>query len=132
MSPDQTPQSVPPRRRRYARIECRVSVAVKETEGEGHLVFRSGNVSLGGIFIESDLLLEVGALVRVAFTLPDQEKACVADGAIVRVADEDSRGNVISGMGLEFTRIDPETRRRLELYLKAKLAGLEENSRGRR
>jgi len=123
--------TLPPKRRRYSRLACRVSVALTESEGSGHLIFPTGNLSLGGVFLESDLLLEVGSVVSLAFRLPNSKNTTSAEAVVVRVADEDSLGRSQPGMGLEFTRMSAGDRTLLEQYLKANLPALKEDSSGR-
>ena len=118
------------KRRRYTRVPCRVTVSVTESESDGFLLFATANLSMGGTFLESDLLLEVGSLVRLAFRLPNSKNPTVVEGVVVRVADEDSLGRSQPGMGLEFTRMDGISRRALEDYLKSNLSSLGEDASG--
>ncbi len=87
-------------------------------------------MSLGGVFLESDLLLEVGSVVSLAFRLPNGKNQTSAEAVVVRVADEDSLGRSQPGMGLEFTRLSAGGRELLEQYLKANLPSLKEDASG--
>lgn len=117
-------------RRRYTRLPCRVTVSVTESEGEGYLLFPAVNLSMGGAFLESDLLLEVGSMVKLAFRLPNSKNPSALEAVVVRVADEDSLGRSQPGMGVEFIRMDTTSRKLLEEYLKANLPSLVEEKRG--
>ncbi|MCW5828583.1 MAG: PilZ domain-containing protein [Deltaproteobacteria bacterium] len=119
-------------RRRYTRLPCRVTVQITEAEGEGHLLFTSVNLSLGGVFLESELLLEVGSILKLAFRLPDSDVPTEASAVVVRVSDEDSLGRMQPGMGLEFTSMAPAGRMALEAWLRDRLVALRKDARGSR
>ena len=105
--------SQPPGRgnlRRYARsaVELPVTVADANNSVHGHIQFDTQDLSVGGAFVRSDLLFEVGEELQLDFTLPDG-RAVRARGKVVRVA-RDSGDDVIPGMGIQFVALSDADR----------------------
>ena len=88
--------------RRYVRsaIELPVTVADANNSVHGHIQFDTQDLSVGGAFVRSDLLFEVGEELGLTFGLPDG-KQVKARGRVVRVARETGDEGV-AGMGIEF------------------------------
>ena len=78
-----------------------VAVSVSYRFGNTIAAALTLNVSRGGMAVRTTSALEPGTTVRVRFRLPGARKDIDADA---RVAWTERR----VGMGLEFTRIDPE------------------------
>lgn len=92
-------------KRRFVRIPVRVDFYVDDdASGEsGQLFFPSRNVSLGGAFLASDFLLDIGTQIRVRFTLPGASPI-ETDAKVAWVSDD---GEVDAGMGIEFVTLAP-------------------------
>lgn len=90
-------------KRKFQRVPVKVNFHVDdaETNETGQLFFASKNVSLGGAFLTSDLLLEKGTLIRVRFQLPGEE-LIEASAEVVWVGDDEDAD---SGMGISFVNI---------------------------
>lgn len=101
------------------RKPIKVQITVHDGEGFGDLYFETKDISTGGIFITSDLLLDVGEKLHLEFHLPDSNKPVQAEGTVVRVIrvprlpDQDFK----PGMGIKFTKISDEDKKRLENFL---------------
>jgi hypothetical protein len=100
--------------RHYDRRPAALPVLVRKATnhvGQGiHL--DSSNLSEGGAFLRSDLLFEIGEALAVEIPLPSGGVVKTA-ARVVRVA----RGKdpaAIHGMGIEFTGLTPEDRRRIQ------------------
>jgi uncharacterized protein (TIGR02266 family) len=88
--------------RKHARspVELPITVSDAANKVEGQIEFNTQDLSVGGAFIRSDLLFEVGEELQLDFTLPDGRPVS-ARGKVVRVA-RDSGDDVIPGMGIAF------------------------------
>jgi uncharacterized protein (TIGR02266 family) len=91
--------------RKYARspVELPITVSDAANKVEGRIEFNTGDLSVGGAFIRSDLLFEVGEELQLDFTLPEGQ-IVRARGKVVRVA-RDSGDDVIPGMGIAFVTL---------------------------
>lgn len=102
--------------RRAIELDC----ALYADTWDEALVHRATNVSECGVWLESDLLLDVGTDVSVVFALPDWREPLYAAGRIQRVLlrrrRDDPRG---AGMGVAFEGLRPDERRRLRRSLAA-------------
>ena len=102
------------KRRHYLRARIQGTMTVHDIEGD--LFFNTVDISQGGAFIHSPILLEEGDEVQVSFSLPPLEKAITARARVVRGTKAD--GDVDqSGMGLEFLDLAPEEKRAIADYV---------------
>lgn len=106
----------PSERRRFLRIPVKIRMLIKEEEGMGELYFMSKNLSLGGAFLVSDLLLEKGTRVYLEFTLPNRSILIIVKGEIVWTKDEVEEG-ASGGMGVRFLNLDSESKRILTEFI---------------
>jgi uncharacterized protein (TIGR02266 family) len=99
--------------RRRAELPVTVRAAGSKVEGGIHL--DSTDLSEGGAFLRSELLFEVGEALELEIPLPGGAVVKAA-GRVVRVSR--SRGReALPGMGIEFTRLDPQDRRAIAAVL---------------
>jgi uncharacterized protein (TIGR02266 family) len=91
--------------RKHARspLELPITVSDAANRVQGHIEFNTQDLSVGGAFVRSDLLFEVGEELQLDFTLPDGQSVS-ARGKVVRVA-RDSGDDVIPGMGIAFVTL---------------------------
>lgn len=91
--------------RQHARsaIELPVDVSDAANRVAGTIRFDTQDVSVGGAFIRSDLLFEVGEELDLAFALPSGH-AVRARGRVVRVA-RDGGDETAAGMGIQFVSL---------------------------
>jgi len=112
-------------KRRDRRVPLRVQVFVRNKEFEGTIFFYSANISTGGIFLESDLLFDVGTEFLLEFTLPLHPGFIRAKGVVVWVTRPGVIGQERSdppGMGIKFVEISDEDRKKLEEFIARKLS----------
>jgi hypothetical protein len=69
--------------------------------------FASADVSTGGAFLRSELLLEIGELLTLEFDLPGGRHVR-ARGRVVRVSSGSGPRDQHPGMGVEFVDLAPE------------------------
>jgi uncharacterized protein (TIGR02266 family) len=106
-----------PSRRKHERrpIELPVTLVDDANRVRGKIRFDSKDLSVGGAFLRSDLLFEVGEELRIEFSLPDGPRVR-AHGRVVRVSRERDPGNV-PGMGIEFTDLSAEDREAVRAFI---------------
>jgi Tfp pilus assembly protein PilZ len=96
--------------RRLIDLECRV---FSDVWGEA-IVHRVTDVSEDGLWIETDLLLEVGSEVTLSFYPPDWEEPLYVAGRVRRVELERRPEQTTSvGMGIAFETLRTDERRQL-------------------
>ena len=101
--------------RKHTRRNAELSISVSAVDGPkvaGRLQFSSGDLSEGGAFLKSDLLLEEGEIVNVDIALPSGQRI-KATARVVRTSQDQSTG----GMGIEFVRLAESDRKSLLLSL---------------
>jgi uncharacterized protein (TIGR02266 family) len=103
-------------RRRFERKELQVDFRARHQSGAGQLLFESADLSVGGSFLKSELLLEVGETLVVEFHLPTLTRTIRAQSRVAWVRRFPHQGEP-SGMGLEFLAMSEEDRETLEDYL---------------
>lgn len=103
----------PHRKEDRAAVQARFSA--RDTSGAGTLTFTSEDLSTGGAFLRSDLLLEQGEALSLFFDVPDgvsvQAQARVA---WVRRFPEPGQ---VAGMGVEFVSIRDEEKQAIARWL---------------
>jgi Tfp pilus assembly protein PilZ len=111
MSKNEAGVRAQPNLRRHPRYQLEVPVQVSDANNRvgGRLLFDTQDLSLGGAFIRSDLLFEVGEELGLAFTLPTGA-AVEARGRVVRVV-RDSGDDVSPGMGIQFVQLSEGDKR---------------------
>jgi uncharacterized protein (TIGR02266 family) len=106
-------------RRVYVRIPVRLQAVARETEhAVGEIYFLTRDLSLGGLFLESDFLFERGTQFEVTFQLPDSAADCHAVGEVTWA--QDAAQNGVPGMGLAFEEMDLASMDRLTAFIRAR------------
>jgi type IV pilus assembly protein PilZ len=100
------------------RVASRVPIRVKvEYERlDDFLDDYTANVSLGGMFVRSDVPLPIGTRFRLRFRVPGRDKPVETFGTVTWVVPED-HGGLVAGMGLKFDDLAPTDRRAVERWL---------------
>ena len=101
-------------KRLHARKECRTRVIFEDEFREGLFYVYSKDVSLGGLFLESDIPVRVGTMLFLSFALPKKKRPLSATGEVVRVLGP---GGAASGMGIRFVGLSEKARSALEKFL---------------
>jgi uncharacterized protein (TIGR02266 family) len=102
--------------RRHERRGFEVQFQAREAHGVGQLVFTSADLSAGGTFLASDLLLEPGEPLSLEFRLPGEASPFRAQARVAWVRRFPEAGEK-PGMGVEFVSMRDEDRARLEKQL---------------
>ena len=102
--------------RRHERkvIELPVLVSEAESRVRGGIRFDTQDLSLGGAFLRSDLLFEVGEEVLVEFE-PVRRHKIRARARVVRVVREHTDGS--AGMGIAFIDLSERDRELVRAFL---------------
>jgi len=108
-------------RRKYPRIKIITKVA--HIRGEHFHYFYSRDLSVGGIFLETDQAYPVGTKLELEMSLPEVVDRVRVFGKVVRVVapEERLKGN-IPGMGIQFIEMDTETQAMLADFIGKELA----------
>jgi uncharacterized protein (TIGR02266 family) len=104
--------------RRFARKAIPVEFRGRDAEGDGQLVFESEDISAGGTFLKSDLLLEPGERMTLEFRVPAVPRLLKAQARVVWARRFPQEGEA-AGMGVEFSAMSEEDRDVLTRYLGA-------------
>lgn len=102
--------------RKHQRRPADLTINVSTVDGPkvaGRISFNSRDLSEGGAFLRSDLLLEEGELLNVEIALPGG-RAIRATARVVRTSRSARAG---AGMGIEFVRLAEADRKTLLLSL---------------
>ena len=103
--------------RSAARLDVRITVVLKDRTFDGAMYFFSRNVSSTGIFIESNLFLQEGVIVRLQFLLPGSDFAVDAVGRVIRVESRmEPQEGIVPGLGIEFLEITDEEKAQIETF----------------
>lgn len=107
--------------RQHARHPLEVEIEVGDGQLGGELYFDSHNVSQGGLFLKTDLLLEVGETYWISFTLPGSSVSFRTRGKVVWVNKEPDEDNPSDrpGMGIKFLDLTDSEKAALTAYLES-------------
>ena len=94
--------------RRAPRAQAEARFTARDSAGGGTLTFTSADISEGGTFLRSDLLLEVGEALSLRFEIPGNGEV-TAQARVAWVRRFPVAGQV-AGMGVEFTVISDDER----------------------
>jgi len=96
-------------RRKYPRIKLITKVA-HISEDKFHYYY-SRDLSVGGIFLETENPYPEGSVLELEFPLPEVADKVRVKGKVVRVVEvEERHKGKIPGMGIQFIEMDAETR----------------------
>lgn len=102
------------KRRQFLRARLQGTLTVHDREGD--FSFQAADISQGGAFIASPILLEEGDLVRVSFQLPDADHPISVQARVARGCKASGDPDQ-SGMGLEFIDLPVEDQRAIAAYV---------------
>lgn len=103
-----------PSQRRHVRRSLSVDVRALH-DGSAELVFETVDVSAGGAFLRSDLLLELGDQLELIIPIAGEEPVRALGHIVWVTRDPRVKGN--AGMGVEFIAITDADRARLARFL---------------
>jgi uncharacterized protein (TIGR02266 family) len=108
-------------RRKYFRIK--LIIKVKTIREERFHYFYSRDLSIGGIFLETDTPYPTGTNLDLEVPLPEVADKIKITGTVVRVVPlEDRQKGDIPGMGLHFSKIDPDDKAMLADFIAREMA----------
>ena len=102
--------------RRFQRQSLQVDFRGKDAHGAGTLLLLGADLSTGGTFLRSDLLLEQGETLSLEFRVPGVPRLMWAQARVAWVRRFPKAGEV-AGMGIEFVAMTDEDRAVLGDYL---------------
>ncbi len=102
-------------KRKATRLQHEIPVAYRSVGS--FLTDWATNISQGGLFINTRSPLPVGTAVRILLQLPGEAQAAAIEGKVTRVTEYDNHHNMVPGMGVEFTALDPGRRAELETFV---------------
>lgn len=103
-------------RRRSRRVPVQIQIQYQTADGFFQDYIR--NLSLGGIFIETEKPLPTNTKLKVEFRLPEMNDPITADGVVVHTLGRRQNAQPApSGMGIRFSELNSASRKRLESYL---------------
>jgi uncharacterized protein (TIGR02266 family) len=100
-------------KRRHVRRTLAVEFRAGDADGQGALELSGADLSAGGAFLVSEVLLEPGETLSLEFKIPGRN-APVRAGARVAWVRRFPSPEQPAGMGIEFLRLSPQERDALE------------------
>jgi type IV pilus assembly protein PilZ len=104
-------------KRVHPRRTLRSQVIFEDESGEGFIYFYSTDISIGGLFLESDIPLKLGTRVFLSFALRDDAAPLRAIGRVVRVERETADSLTVVGMGVQFSDLTESAKKIIEDYV---------------
>ncbi|MFH1380250.1 MAG: PilZ domain-containing protein [bacterium] len=107
-------------RRKHSRAPVRIEIYCEELKGRdkkgaGIVSFYSTDISLGGIFLETDVSFKIGDILHLQFILPKLKETLKLNGIVVRATG--SRDDQLPGIGLAFENLSYDDKRIIEGYV---------------
>jgi len=108
-------------RRRYFRIKLITKVTLVQDERFHY--FYSRDLSVGGVFLETEEPYAIGTELKMEIPLPEVAERIKVKGKVVRrvLPAERQKGN-IPGMGVHFTDMSPENQAMLADFIAREMA----------
>ena len=108
--------------RKYTRkrLEARVWIGEEEQDGTFYLEMR--DLSLGGMYLESDFLFEPGEILTVAFDIFDGSPAISLTASVIWAStgpDDPEHRAEYPGMGLQFLSVSRRDSERIKAVTEA-------------
>ena len=108
----------PEDKRRHARRTLSVEFRAGGTDGLGALELSGADLSAGGAFLVSDLLLEPGESLSLEFQIAGRPRPAQAQARVAWVRRFPGPDQP-AGMGIEFVRLDKDERAALDAWVRA-------------
>lgn len=104
-------------KRVFPRKTMRTQVILEDEFGDGFIYFYTTDVSLGGLFIESEIPLRIGTKMFLSFTLPAEAPRLIrTTGEVVRVERLTTVYTGVSGLGIRFIDLPEADRNAIEAF----------------
>jgi uncharacterized protein (TIGR02266 family) len=109
-------------KRKFKRLQTKWVVKLRRGDASEETIRRTrddstiGNISVGGVFIDTPVPFEKGAVIEFDFSLPNQKHPVHVRG-LVRWSNRGEIPNMPVGMGIEFLEVTSEDRTRIASYI---------------
>ncbi len=103
-------------KRIYPRKTLRTQVILEDEFGEGFIYFYTTDLSLGGLFIESEIPLKIGTKMFLSFGLGPGRSQVRTVGEVVRLEKLASTYPGVSGMGIQFVDLAAGDKKAIEEF----------------
>lgn len=104
-------------RRIHPRRPHRTKVIFEDELGDGLFYVYSEDISMGGIFLASDIPVRIGSLLLLSFQLPPHKRPVRVTGEVIRRAQTGE--SKAGGMGIRFVGLSEFARHKLEEFLES-------------
>lgn len=104
-------------KRIHPRKTLRTQVVFEDETGEGFIYFYSTDISLGGIFLESDIPLKQGTRVFLSFSLGDARQPLRVTAQVVRIEKQSHSTTPVIGMGVQFVDLPEPYRKAIYSFI---------------
>ncbi|HTO97320.1 MAG TPA: PilZ domain-containing protein [Myxococcales bacterium] len=106
-----------PNRRRYPRVRAHgLAAHLRSSRGRAQCVVE--NISLGGLFLRTDQLEDVGTSVSLLLVKPGWKKQLVLTARVTSRIEALGQNWRVPGLGLQFTELDGDSHERLRSLLR--------------
>lgn len=103
--------------RREPRVACIADVVIAGGESVGSVT--SADISVGGLYVNSEIIPEIGRELRISLNLPGTLRRISAKGRIawINCGEERKKDRLPPGFGLEFTELDTDCLKEIRHYI---------------
>ncbi|MEE2829535.1 MAG: TIGR02266 family protein [Myxococcota bacterium] len=106
--------------RRHQRAPLRMQLNYRDATGGNFLIEHATNISRGGIFIETEHPLPIGAQLAIQFQAEGSEEPIQVEGEVMWVnAWKEGGENPNPGMGIRFTNLSDSDRATIASIVKS-------------
>ena len=103
-------------KRLYPRMPLATKVVFEDEFGEGLFYVYSENISMGGLFLASDVPLKRGTMMFISFVLPGRARPVHLTGEVVRRVQMGGEGD---GIGVRFVGLPADVDAALMRFMSA-------------
>ncbi len=114
-------------KRKHRRIPISAKIYIDDQEAEGRIYFYAEDLSLGGVYLKSDFLMERGDWLDLYIQLPEQDEMKIKARVVwVNLQVTDKTRQRPAGMGLEFEGISNQDCKQINDFLADSAIEIEE------
>ena len=92
--------------RMHARMNCRLTIELHPQPGDGPVFGNLIDISLGGCYVETSVILTPGSNLKLVFSIDDADGALSAEGTVARIHPG-------SGVAVQFKEMSRESREKM-------------------
>ena len=106
-------------RRLFPRKLIRTKVFFEDEFGEALIWLYAENISLGGLFLASDIPIKINSYVFLSFYLPETKIEIRATGQVVRIKKplNPAKNNKETGIGIRFVGLSKKSANAIQEYI---------------